>query len=270
MFFRRKKIYEVGTALDRGIKRKAKPNQDKLMVLTCRDKRKLLPLLVLADGMGGYTGGAAASQAVTHAFRTLYGKTKKTDDFQGFSSQAIEMALEEMKKYAAKDDQYANMGSTLVAVCILPDRLSLVNVGDSRAYLFHNGTMQQISYDHSFVGEAVRAGLLQPEEAMTHPKRNQLTQSITPRRQEITPYFVEVPFEKNDVVLLCSDGLWGVVSAPMIQSVVIELPVQKAAEKLVKLANRRGGPDNISVIIAKHADAKPVSLQFSTDETLPG
>jgi len=74
----------------------------------------------------------------------------------------------------------------------------------------------------------------------------------------------------NDVVLLCSDGLWGVISEPIIQSVVLELPVQKAAEKLVKLANARGGPDNISVIVARHTGAVPVLPYSSRNETLPG
>ena len=270
MFFKPKNDFEIGSALDRGIKRKAKPNQDSLVILKGRGRKRLPPILVLADGMGGYAGGADASQSIVHAFRSLYAKAKKLKDFSAFSSQVIELALNEMRKQAAKNPQYESMGSTLVAVCLLPDRLSLVNVGDSRAYLFHEGALQQISYDHSFVGEAVRAGLLRPDEAMKHPKKNQLTQSISPRRVDIKPYFAEIPFDKNDIVLLCSDGLWGVVSEPMIQSVVLEIPAQQAAEKLIKLANSRGGPDNISVIIAQHAGAIPVRPHSSTDETLPG
>jgi protein phosphatase len=270
MFFKRKQLYEIGCALDRGIKRKNNPNQDALIVLTSRGRRKLPTVLVLADGMGGYTGGEAASQAVRDAFRELYRKTKRIDNFLAFSTQAIQAALEKMKKYAARDANYQSMGSTLVAVCFTPGSLSVVNVGDSRAYLFHQGAVRQVSFDHSFVAEAVRAGLLSAEEAAVHPKKNQLTQSITPRRTEIKPFYAQLPFEKNDVVLLCSDGLWGVVSESMIQSIVIELPVQHAAEKLVKVANSRGGPDNISVIIARHAGAVPPAPSPSTTETLPG
>jgi len=270
MFLKPKLNFEIGFALDRGKKRNTKPNQDSLIVLTCRGRKKLPPILVLADGMGGYAGGAAASQAIIKAYNSLYRQAATLTDFSSFSNQAISLALEEMKKQAGKDPRFRSMGSTLVAVCLLQNRLSLVNVGDSRAYRFHKGDMQQINYDHSFIGEAVRAGLLQPQEAMNHPKKNQLTQSITPSRTEIKPYFVEVPFEMNDVVLLCSDGLWGVISEPIIQSVVLELPVQKAAEKLVKLANARGGPDNISVIVARHIGAVPVLPYSSRNETLPG
>lgn len=271
MLFKLRTKYTIGYALDRGIKRKDRQNQDALAIMLCRNKYKLPPLLVLADGMGGYAGGAAASKAITHSFRELFRLGIKIVDYPAFADKAIRMSLKRMKSYSEKDSQYESMGSTLVAVWLLKDRLALANVGDSRAYLINDSGITQISYDHSFVGEAMRAGLLTAEEAVNHPKKNQLTQSITPRRQEIKPYYVDIPWNENDTVLLCSDGLWGVVPEELIRSVVTSLPPQKAADKLVMLANNGGGPDNISVIVAK-SKIKKIDKQTKQSEdpiTLP-
>lgn len=271
MLFKPKNKLEIGCALDRGVKRKDRQNQDALVVLKCRNRYKLPTLLVLADGMGGYAGGAAASKAVTHSFGDLHKLAIKIVDYPAFAEKAIKMALKKMKSYSEKDPQLESMGSTLIAVWILADKLALTNVGDSRAYLINGSGITQISYDHSFVGEAMRAGLLTNEEARNHPKKNQLTQSITPRRPEINPYFAEIPFNRDDQLLLCSDGLWGVVPEDVILSVVNELPPQQAADQLVKLANAGGGPDNISVIVAKYQKKKTDKRADKVDEpiTLP-
>jgi len=256
MPFRLKNQFDITYALDRGVKRKESPNQDALVILKSQSKHKLPPLLVLADGMGGYAGGVAASKAVIHSFSELYKLAIIIGDYPAFAQKAIGMALRKMKSYSEKDPRFDSMGSTLVAVWLLCDKIALTNVGDSRAYVINKTGITQVSYDHSFVGEAIRVGLITKEEARNHPKKNQLTQSITPRRPEINPYFAEVPFKRDDTVLLCSDGLWGVVPEEIIQSVVNELPPQKATDQLVKLANAGGGPDNISVIVARHQKKK--------------
>lgn len=268
MLFKPKNRLDIGYALDRGVKRKASQNQDALVVLRCRNKHKIPPLLVLADGMGGYAGGAAASKAITHSFGDLYKLAIKIVDYPAFTEKAIGMAIKKMKSYSEKDAQFESMGSTLVAVWILVEKLALANVGDSRAYLINSSGMTQISYDHSFVGEAVRAGLISSEEARNHPKKNQLTQSITPRRPEINPYYSEIPFNQDDTVLLCSDGLWGVVPEDVIRAVVMELLPQQAADQLVKLANKGGGPDNISVIVARHQKKKAEKRAVKEEEPI--
>jgi PPM family protein phosphatase len=249
--------FEIGFATDRGRKRNLSPNQDSLIVLTPAEDRDLPPVLIVADGMGGYAGGAAASQAIINTFCENYSSLKEPLDFKSFCAAAHETAHKKMQEKGEADPEFAGMGSTIVVGSIENDRLNIMNVGDSRAYLFHNGEVRQINYDHSFVGEAVRAGLITPAEAMTHPKKNQLTQSVSARRYEVKPFFDQVPFDDDDLLLLCSDGLWGVVSESMIQAVVLELAPQVAAEKLIKLANSRGGPDNISVIVCKKIGAKP-------------
>jgi len=252
-------LYDIGYAIDAGRKRKGGPNQDSIVVLLPEPDRTLPPILVVADGMGGYSGGAIASQTIIQEFSSQY-KDFKSESFsmQGFATKVIDDALTEMQQKAVVDPQLANMGSTVVALCVEEKKVGVVNIGDSRAYLFCNGEVKQLSYDHSFIGEAMRAGLLTPEQAAIHPKKNQLTQSISARRTALTPFFAEYPLERNDVLLICSDGLWGVVSEAIMQAVVLEMPPQAAAEKLVKLANSRGGPDNISVIVCRRVDSEPV------------
>lgn len=253
------KEFEIGYATDRGIRRKANPNQDSLIVLNERRKYKELPVLIIADGMGGYAGGAKASQMIIQSFTEAYPIYCSSRDFTQYCESSLIEAHKKMKTLAKTDEQYASMGSTIIVTSIDEDNLQLMNVGDSRAYLVHLGEMQQINYDHSFVGEALRAGLITKAEAMKHPKKNQLTQSISARRIEVKPYFSQLKFDANDILILCSDGLWGVVAESMIQAVIIELSSQEAANKLIKLANAQGGPDNISVAICKRKGAKPLN-----------
>jgi serine/threonine protein phosphatase PrpC len=259
--------FEIGSAIDPGKKRKGGLNQDSMIVLLPSKGRKLPPVFVVADGMGGYSGGALASQIVIEQFRKGYMEyTGGEFVFQEFASVAIEGALREMHNRAKQDVQYENMGSTVVAISIDGENLNLVNIGDSRAYLVHETEMLQINYDHSFVGEAMRAGLLSKADAMKHPKKNQLTQSVTAKRLEVKPFYSSLAFAENDLVLLCSDGLWGVVPESIIHAVSIEMPLQQAAEKLVKLANSRGGPDNISVILCKQVGAVQENPFATRDE----
>ncbi|PIX47625.1 MAG: hypothetical protein COZ54_00810 [Anaerolineae bacterium CG_4_8_14_3_um_filter_59_70] len=132
-----------------------------------------------------------------------------------------------------------------------------------------NLAMQQLNYDHSVVADQIRAGRLTPLQALRSPKRNRLTQSLTPRRKEITPFFCQAPFSDRDTLLLCSDGLWGVVSEAIIQAVAQELPPQQAAEKLVALTLASGAPDNVSVIITRRKGGQ-ITISYDDDETNPG
>jgi protein phosphatase len=131
--------------------------------------------------------------------------------------------------------------------------------------------MQQLSYDHSVVADQIRAGKLTPLQALRSPKRNRLTQSLTPRRKEINPFFRQALFSTGDTLLLCSDGLWGVVSEAIMQAVALELPPQEATEKLVALTLASGAPDNVSVIVARwRGIERPVKADPELDDTNPG
>ena len=243
---------EIGFALDPGLKRKDIPNQDSLRVVTSAFFRSVAPLLIIADGMGGYNGGAIASKVVVdtiaHEYKKLHFKRLAG---QEMLEKAVHRAHQVVTQRAKKDDRLAHMGSTVVAAIINGNHISLVNVGDSRAYLINEATVMQINWDHSLVADLVRQKKISNIEANHHPKRNVLTLSLSGLREKVIPYCTEQIFNPGDALVLCSDGLWTTIAESQLQTVVMEMPAQKAAKKLVELANRNQGPDNISVIIAK-------------------
>lgn len=245
-------MLQIGTALDVGRQRQGKANQDYLTVVKTGLFDRRPPLLVLADGMGGYRGGEKASHLVVDKMTTAYRKAAPHPDPLETLKTGVIQAHAAIKTAAARKSELARMGSTVVAAVIQDETLYLTNVGDSRAYLINQHEMRLVSWDHSFVADQVRAGLLTPQEALTHPKRSVLSLSLTARRENVDPYLAKMPFGKDDILLLCSDGLWGPVPEAILHAVVIEQPPRQAAQKLVALANANQGPDNISVIIACH------------------
>ncbi len=259
--------YVIAALTDPGRKRGGEPNQDQVLVVQADPAAGLPPLLVVADGMGGHTGGAVASQKVVEAIAERYRQAQKGADFLTLLNECLQAAFTALRAHAASNSSLTSMGSTAVLAVISGDQAYIANIGDSRAYLLHGRDMTQVSYDHSVVADQVRAGAITPLQARWHPKRNRLTQSITPKRSEIKPHICQVSFDKNDTLLLCTDGLWGVITEAMIQAVANDLPPQEAAEKLVNLAKNSGGPDNISVIIARRKDAQPAPIFGEDDKT---
>ena len=252
-------MIEIGSALDPGRKRITKKNQDSLCVIRpslLRMNGSLRinwrpPLLVIADGMGGYEGGAVASQVVVESFSNAYLNAKGSLPPQEVLQAGITTALNGLKVQAEANPALDRMGSTVVAAILSGRSIYLLNVGDSRAYLINKNAVQQLSYDHSLVGEHLRQGLIQEEEVRTHPRRNVLSMSISAQREQVEPFTGVFSWQPGDHLVLCSDGLWGPVTEPQIQAVVLEYRPRLAAQKLVDLANNNQGPDNISVIIAR-------------------
>ncbi len=245
--------YEIASALDPGIKRRNEVNQDDLAILPHKNNKLGSQLIVLADGMGGHAGGNLASGIVIQKFRDQYKKwnSNKTDP-KKLLEDCIQAAYQEMIDRSIKKPVYRTMGSTVVSVILEKSKISLANVGDSRAYIINENEVRQISFDHSYVGEQIRLGLITSEEALRHPKRNILNQSISPLRTEVKPYCTECEWMETDTVLLCSDGLWSAVSDLQLQTIVCELEPAKAVKRFVQLANMNQGLDNISVIIVRH------------------
>lgn len=242
---------EIGTAIDPGIKRKDQENQDALAVVSPPLWKGRSPLLVIADGMGGYQGGALASQLVIKALRRYYRWSSPFMDPAEVLRGGIRAAHAAIALAAKNDPALENMGSTVVAALLLADRVVVANVGDSRAYYVNAHGIQQLSYDQSFVADELRSGRIRAEDLRRHPKRNVLTMAVTARLPEIAIKVNQAVLAPGDVIVLCSDGLWGPVTEAHLQRVVMELEPQPAAEKLVELANRNQGPDNISVIVAR-------------------
>lgn len=259
--------FQVGSAIDVGQKRTGKPNQDSIRITLPDRWNHRPPLLVLSDGMGGYGGGEVASKIAVDTVTNVYLQSDvEEEDYLAVLKRGITEAHQAIKKKAKENKELEWMGCTIVAIILSEDNIYLANVGDSRAYLIKPEEIKQISYDHSFVAEQVRMGLITELEALTHPKRNVLSLSLTGRREKVPPFLATIPWTKDDRLLLCSDGLWGSVTDQQIQTVTIELEIQKAADKLIKLANTNGGPDNISVIIAQHEGTQPVPMK-DMDET---
>lgn len=246
--------------------RKRDVNQDHADIFLPIGSSFPYPLLVLADGMGGYQGGEIASQCVLDAFKELYFANSQPSSMEGFLKACVNRAHERIKDKVMEDPSLGKMGSTVVAATIVRNRVHIINVGDSRAYLTFGSTIQPVSRDHSYVSEMVQSGMISPQEARRHPKKNILTMAINAQRGQISTNYHSVPFSRQDVLMLCSDGLWGVVPETMLFVGMNDFPAQEGAEKLAKFANQNGGPDNISILIAKDRDRLPVS-ELQDDST---
>lgn len=233
---------------DIGLKRKL--NQDYVFSSEMQ-VGKLPNLFVVADGMGGHKAGDYASREAT---RTMveYIQGCEDDNPVAVIRKAIELANSRLIEKARESEDYAGMGTTIVAATIIEDCLYVANVGDSRLYLL-NEELKQITRDHSYVGEMVRLGSLDEEEARFHPKKNVITRAVG-GGNEIQIDFFEIPLSPGDVILMCTDGLTNMLDDSEIRLIIEkQRDVVEKAEALVRAANENGGMDNITVTIIENA-----------------
>jgi len=215
-------------------------------------------VLVICDGMGGHAAGEVASRIGVETILTQY-----YDDTDEDRPVALERAFEQANaQIYAKG--HGSMGTTGVAALLHHDALHIANVGDSRAYLLRDGNLRQVSRDHSFVSDQVAAGLITAEQARSSPHRNVITRALG-YQPDVTVDLFRLPLQIGDVVLLCSDGLHGLVSDAELSTLAAQ-PTEEAVKQLVDLANQRGGLDNITVVIAR-VDALDWDSQPVTDTT---
>ncbi|MCP5044057.1 MAG: Stp1/IreP family PP2C-type Ser/Thr phosphatase [bacterium] len=206
-------------------------------------------LLIVADGMGGHRGGATASRLATETIGDVFRASKA--DPPDTLYDALTTANQRVHQLSIDDPELRGMGTTVVSLLFGNDgRVFVAHVGDSRAYRLHAAGMEQITPDHSVVGEMVRRGLITPEEADVHPRRNEILRSVGVDA-EVEIDVAQVLCAPGDYFVLCSDGLTGLVADDEIAEVVREHPIESAAERLVAMANARGGQDNITIQIAK-------------------
>ena len=214
-------------------------------------------LFVLCDGMGGHAAGEVASSMGVETILSVYYEDSG-EDRPAVLAQAFEQA--NTRIYAKG---HGSMGTTGVAALLHHDALHIANVGDSRAYLIRDGSIRQVSRDHSFVSDQVAAGLITADQARSSPHRNVITRALG-YQPEVTVDLFRLPLQVDDVVLLSSDGLHGLVSDSEIAEIAAAADDQ-AVNQLIDLANERGGPDNITVIVARvdalDWDAHPVTDQ---------
>ena len=208
-------------------------------------------LAVVADGMGGYEGGQEASRL---AVDTLVGTYRNFggDDPQLGLIEGLQAAHDEIRRYGLAHPALRGMGTTCTAAAIVRDALYYVHVGDTRLYLIRDGQITQVTRDHSYVGRLVEAGMISREEAETHPQRNILTAALgtNPELLMDSPGRPE-PLRAEDVLVICSDGLWGLVHDHEIMAAVDKQSAEQAGRDLIELARERGGPDNITVNILR-------------------
>ena len=205
--------------------------------------------IMVADGMGGHAGGATASRV---AVETVSSAVANSGLAAGAALRAaLEAANRAVYEEAQRNRALAGMGTTGVAALFSADGAAFVaNVGDSRAYRLRDGAFEQITLDHSLVAELQRRGIITAEEAFVHPRRNEVLRSLGVEPDVIVDLH-ELDLKPGDLFLLCSDGLSGVVRDEEIAEIVHREAPAQAVRTLVEFANRRGGPDNVTVQIAR-------------------
>lgn len=231
------------------------------------DNYKVVPTLnlyVLSDGIGGQASGEVASAMavetiVTHCmeFSTSPPPYKRDEVQSAISNRTNELAraayLANRAVYetSVHDPRFQGMGATVVAAWIEGHRLSLVHVGDSRAYVLRGGLLERLTSDHTLVAEQVRRGLITLEQAQTNPLRRILIRSLGVH-EEVEIDIHEHELRAGDILLLCSDGLTGMVPESEITDVLLQgSDAQSAADRLVTSANEHGGDDNVTVILVR-------------------
>jgi protein phosphatase len=222
---------------------------------TGRSEQKSLGwLFLVADGMGGHKGGEIASSLAVTSVISNYCDNGDDDRGPALVS-AVEHANELVLRKSHSDASLAGMGTTCTAMAVRGGIAWFAHVGDSRAYILREGELVQITQDHSLVGEMVRSGILSDEDARIHPKRNVITRSLGIQKSVVldTPF---TPFETRpgDVFLLCSDGLNSMVDDPEIEQMLGAEKPDEACRRLVDAANKRGGRDNITVVVVRICD----------------
>jgi len=232
---------DVGVATDKGQVREG--NEDAYLVEP--------PLYAVADGMGGHRGGEVASQLALETIADLFrkGDVPLVDQVRRANRAVFERSGE--------DRSVAGMGTTLTAALVHGEQAHVLHVGDSRAYLLRAGAFRQLTEDHTLVNRMVKAGEITPEEAEVHPHRNVITRSLG-TEADVDVDEQEVGLLDGDQLVLCSDGLTGMLSEGQIQAILeAATSAQEAADRLVRAANRAGGVDNITVVVLSIAEGEP-------------
>ncbi len=223
-------------------------NEDNLIV----EEFDNYSLYAVADGMGGHKAGEVASSIAIEGIRNYFVESMGKDDFQppSFIIESVKLSNEKIREESLKNEECCGMGTT-VTMAVLDKKQHTIyigNVGDSRAYILRNDEIKQITIDHTYVYELLKDGRITAEEAKTHPKRNVITRALGSEEIVHADIF-EIEFYKNDILILCTDGLTTHVSNDKMLEIIKEYGSSASVQKLIKQANDNGGTDNITIII---------------------
>jgi serine/threonine protein phosphatase PrpC len=250
------------TGWDRGITRKDAPNEDSLIALQGNSIRneQVQPfgLFAVADGMGGHADGQEASRIAIEALSevilpVMLNNTQDEEQFSELLAEGVHEANLALYQYNKQQGPAAFMGTTLTAALIIGSTAYIVNVGDSRTYLYRRAEgLCQITRDHSVVARLVEEKVISPHEIYAHPKRNEIYRCLGELASVQADLFT-VPLQDDDMLLLCSDGVWEMVRDPDIDRIIGHplCETTQICKALVEAALQGGGKDNISVIIVR-------------------
>lgn len=239
---------------DTGIVRKMNEDSLRITEISSNINMKKANLFIVADGMGGHQSGDLASSMAVEALteEVMKGMEMQKEANEGALLEIIKMAAANANKavYDFAKENKRDMGTTVVAGLLFADTFYTAGVGDSRAYLIRNGEAIQITKDHSLVARLVELNMVDPKDARHHPKGNILLRTIgTDPKVEVDVYKTKV--RKGDHLLLCTDGLWNQLADDEMAHIIKKSSPQDACREMIRIANERGGPDNITAIVAK-------------------
>lgn len=216
-------------------------------------------VFAVADGMGGHVAGEVASEEAVKPLKAMDGSRYDTPEAATEAlREAVEAANSDVIGKARSNPDWAGMGTTLTAVLVRDEHVHLAHVGDSRAYLYRDGALSQLTTDHTLVEQLVQEGRLSREEIATHPQRSVITRAIGVEPTVDVDTLQPLALQPGDRLLLCSDGLTGPVDEDTIAGILggVEDP-HAAVDQLVDLANTEGGPDNITVVLLSVTEGEP-------------
>jgi len=225
-------------------------------------------LYAVCDGMGGHNAGEVASQMAIETLASFIERSHKEKEitwpygldvnlsYDGNRLKtAIKLANKKVFRAADNREEYTGMGTTVVAVLVSGDVMTVGSAGDSRCYLLRGGQLTQVTKDDSWVSAALGEGILNSDEIERHPLRNVITKAVG-AKETIELDVVEQKFQPGDVVIICSDGLHAMISDDEIQRLLTPVPetLEEAAGRLVDAANEAGGKDNVSVVLLRYSE----------------
>ena len=261
--------YRAVAATDTGAVRQK--NEDSLVFIRPHEgeKRKTKGCMALvADGMGGHSRGDIASGMAVECIPRNFFDSK--EEVLPALKRAFDLTNKTIYQQAAKKVELKGMGTTCTAVVMRGNQLFLGHVGDSRAYLFKQGIPYQLSADHTYVQLLLDKGLIRPEEVLSHPDRNIITQAMGTSAQLKADYsVVEKAFEVGDILVLCSDGLYEYIPAEECAKIIEAHSLNEAAQKMIDLAKKRGGHDNISVLLVEACEFSGDTIEKVTKNLNP-
>jgi PPM family protein phosphatase len=248
---------EVAGSTHVGMKRNH--NEDNYLVLTEEN------LVCVADGMGGHSSGEIASRIAVDELGEFYRLTSKDQEAtwpfkmdkqrnydENRLATGIKLANSRIFERATVDTKYKGMGTTIVSVHFAESAVYVGHVGDSRVYFFRGGVLQQVTEDHSLLNDYLKAKKLSPEEIENFPHKNVIVRALG-MKEQVQVDVTRVDPLQNDVFLLCSDGLSGMISDAQMQDILSRTPeLEKACGQLIDLANAAGGNDNVTCVLARY------------------